>query len=1642
MSAKEEQKPPTTQSDGKDASSNSKGRQSGSRRFAGNRNISSAFKGDHSELQGSIYTIDGGNRADKYQKTTEKIAQYVEQECKDSGDLVRAMETLEEFDFAECRPDEPDDVESLGYVEKMVLDNEVKQFVMRTKNYKDNKAKVFSIVFGQCTEALRAELEVRKDWDDVKAKRDLVSLLKAVKARMLNQQKEVHPYVAAHSALRTMFIMRQGRHESDTDYVKRFRAQVDVLESMGINIGALVESRVNAEIKSKFDEERDDATNDQIVEAEGIASGKLLSIMLLLGSHVNTNGGVARELSNSFLTDRDLYPTTIPDTQNLLFHYKPLVHVHHTGANDGINFAMTGGNEWQRGRPRRDRSNDTCNRCGEKGHHGYECPKNGKGGASDDSKKNEPKQGTANIMTGDDGDDDQEGLYMASSCFHQSGTSAAYDAERTQGVLARGSVGIDSMSDVDVFRDGFLLTDIREVDIPMRIKCSAGHVTVNMMGHLKGYGDVWYDPNGIANILSLFNVQEKLYTIFGGEVGNRFIVVNSDGVTRSFVPTRTGLYVSSFDDRVALVSTVADNMKQYTKRDVEKAKAARELYIAINRPSEAHFKKLVGERLIPNCTITVQDIDNARAIFGVDIGALKGKSTRATPPPVKSNAVPVPPALFKQHQRVVIAADIMYVNGIAFFVSISHKIRFASAEAIANREKQTLWASVRAIFGRYKARGFIVTELRMDKEFECLSTDVELAGAKLNTTGAHEHVPEIERFIRTMKERIRAVQATLPFRRIPKRLVLEMVYATAFWWNAFIVPDGVSDRHSPGEIITGRLVDMRHCTLPFGTYVQIPAGETTNQCNRPRTAGALATRPTGNAQAGFHFYRIDSGRMVSRYDGNGIHRLPMPADVVQAVERRARGDGPGIVFGDRYGNTILAEEYEDGDDASIGNEDQNDARYVATVDVPAALLQTDDASVQSHQQDEQDDDDDDDVPILIAGVDADNPEEAEEAEANADNPEAAAEAEAEAETAGVPAETAGVPAEEAEAAAGPTGVQAEDESTDDEADLDTEMDERYGQRSGRYSLRERRPPRYDATLLTQEGQRQYEATMMAQSKTVPPTVGPATILGHDPAMNDLYSTMLAHVSMNKGIKMYGDKAVKAVDKEVRQIHDREVIRPLTLPSHCRKKALNYLMFISQKRDGTIKARGCADGRVQRPTVGKQQTASPTVSTEGLFLTSLIDAKERRAVATVDVPGAFLQTDAKGDPVYIRFQGVMVELLEMIDPKLYRKHVVVEGGKKVLYGEAMKALYGTITASLLFWEEVTAQLKKWDFEINPYDWCVANKMVNGEQLTVVWHVDDFKISHKEQAVVDELVTKMQKKWGELSPMTVQTGKVHEYLGMTLDFSQDSKVVVTMFDFLEGLFDALPAEFDGEAVTPAADHLFQVNEDAEKLPEDKAMLFHHFTMKLMFLVKRARPDGLLAIAFLCTRVKAPDVDDWKKLIRVCQYFRATKDLPLTLNADDSHVIKWWIDAAFAVHPDFKSHGGAVMSLGGGAAYSASNKTKINSRSSTEAELISANDYMPQVIWTRYFLECQGYEIKDSVVLQDNQSAMLLEKNGKGSSSKRTRHINIRYFFINDRIKAGELKVEYCPTGDMIADFFTKPLQGSTFRKFRDMILNIKS
>jgi hypothetical protein len=141
----------------------------------------------------------------------------------------------------------------------------------------------------------------------------------------------------------------------------------------------------------------------------------------------------------------------------------------------------------------------------------------------------------------------------------------------------------------------------------------------------------------------------------------------------------------------------------------------------------------------------------------------------------------------------------------------------------------------------------------------------------------------------------------------------------------------------------------------------------------------------------------------------------------------------------------------------------------------------------------------------------------------------------------------------------------------------------------------------------------------------------------------------------------------------------------------------------------------------------------------------------------------------------------------------------------------------------------------------------------------------------------------------------------------------------------------------------------------------------------------------------------MDDYKKLARVMRYLRGTKGMPLTLEADSMQIVKWWFDAAFAVHEDTKGHTGGGMLLGKGLIYGTSKKQKIVSQSSTEAELVGVYDVMPQVLWTRHFLKEQGYETVKSIIHQDNKSAILLEENGRASSSKRTRHLNIRYFFV---------------------------------------------
>ena len=124
------------------------------------------------------------------------------------------------------------------------------------------------------------------------------------------------------------------------------------------------------------------------------------------------------------------------------------------------------------------------------------------------------------------------------------------------------------------------------------------------------------------------------------------------------------------------------------------------------------------------------------------------------------------------------------------------------------------------------------------------------------------------------------------------------------------------------------------------------------------------------------------------------------------------------------------------------------------------------------------------------------------------------------------------------------------------------------------------------------------------------------------------------------------------------------------------------MFLKEKRCGKVKARGCADGRKQRIYKSKDETSAPTVTTESVFLSSVIDAKEGREVVTCDIPGAFMHADMD-ELIHLKLEGPLAELLTRVDPKLYSKYMDEENGRNVIYLELTKALYGTLQAALLF-----------------------------------------------------------------------------------------------------------------------------------------------------------------------------------------------------------------------------------------------------------------------------------------------------------------------------------------------------------------------
>jgi hypothetical protein len=270
--------------------------------------------------------------------------------------------------------------------------------------------------------------------------------------------------------------------------------------------------------------------------------------------------------------------------------------------------------------------------------------------------------------------------------------------------------------------------------------------------------------------------------------------------------------------------------------------------------------------------------------------------------------------------------------------------------------------------------------------------------------------------------------------------------------------------------------------------------------------------------------------------------------------------------------------------------------------------------------------------------------------------------------------------------------------------------------------------------------------------------------------------------------------------------------------------------------------------------------------------------------------------------------------------------------------------------------------------------VANKIIEGKKMTICFHVDDCKLSHRKKKVMDTMIEYIRQEYESIfedgtGEMTVSRGN----LGMTLDYTVHGQVKITMFDYVDKILTAFDnAEPKGGSThkSAAPDSLFKVDESCAKLAHNKAVEFHNLVAKTLYTTKRARPDTCTAIVFLTTRVREPDKDDWNKLVYLMRYIIGNRTMPLILSSNGIGILKWWVDASFTVHPNMRGHSGGGLYLGRGFPIVSSAKQKLNNRSSTEKEIVGADDFMLEICWTRYFIKAQGYGVKDNVLFQDNK------------------------------------------------------------------------
>ena len=427
-------------------------------------------------------------------------------------------------------PPDPMDVSDYQSTRK-ILDHQV-------QNQNENRQKIFSLVWQQCTEALHAKVKAHRGYQAMEQNLDGIELLRMIKLICFNIEDEKYSPQKVHETKAAFYALRQGR-DTDQSYQQKFMNTVEVIEQCGASLGE--DPLVRVLVCKNLGYDTTTKSSTEIAEITKVVRDYTLGTALILGADPARYSGMIRGLKNASLAGRDEWPKNVTEAYNYLSKWEGEDSNSHTNRDqEGLQFHNDGGGSERKPQPWHTKM--TCRNCEKIGHIAYFCTQAKKATTNvQDGEENE--EADTNMVDAVIEDCDEEyyaDLFVCESDDHRS--ASFFKDGINGGRIPKDWVLLDSQSTTDAFSNPDLLKNIHTVPGSLTIHTQTGSMVTKLRGTLPGYGDVWFCEKGIANILSLANVVKTRQVSFNSNSGNQFVVTRRDGGKTVFEQSLNGLY--------------------------------------------------------------------------------------------------------------------------------------------------------------------------------------------------------------------------------------------------------------------------------------------------------------------------------------------------------------------------------------------------------------------------------------------------------------------------------------------------------------------------------------------------------------------------------------------------------------------------------------------------------------------------------------------------------------------------------------------------------------------------------------------------------------------------------------------------------------------------------------------------------------------------------------------------------------------------------------------------------------------------------------------------------------------------------------------------------------------------------------------